>query len=502
MQEQLEEIVIGSLDPIREWQDSQRVFDVKGLCPTLRARDYKGAVKIMEIKPKMIILGDLGVGGERGIVYSTKGIAGALSATQYKDATKIMEEPKPIGFIDHGTGKHQSNTVFDTNGIAPSVTTIDGGTQQIKIMEDKTMIIGGLQEHQSWQTDISPCINSAAGMGGGQTPCIAEPQVIQKVGDRGTDNYSIHDYANCLSCSPMSDREQMLVEPKVNVVGNYNESGHDASRVVDVNGIAPTIKENHGTVTGIIEPKVKVIGQMDNSIDHTHESANRVYDTAGVSPCLNTCGGGGLQPKIVDDTYENRDPRAYDDVAPAIRAEREGFKVVASRGRNPDNPNDRRSGIELEQRLEINEEDIANTLTSLTKDNMLLENLYDVYNDRLRTDGCSGTITQNCTGKGSGVQYTFEDMTEEPIRVRQATESRYRIRKLTERECFRLMGFTDEEFDKAASVNSRSQLYKQAGNSIVVDVLVAIFGEIINADGTVNTHSGEQLDLFGLFSGE
>lgn len=51
-----------------------------------------------------------------------------------------------------------------------------------------------------------------------------------------------------------------------------------------------------------------------------------------------------------------------------------------------------------------------------------------------------------------------------------------RIRKLTPRECWRLMGFSDEDFDKAKAAGiSDTQLYKQAGNSIVVDVLMAIF---------------------------
>ena len=54
------------------------------------------------------------------------------------------------------------------------------------------------------------------------------------------------------------------------------------------------------------------------------------------------------------------------------------------------------------------------------------------------------------------------------------TES-LRIRKLTPKECWRLMGFDDEDFYKAESVNSNTQLYKQAGNSIVVNVLEAIF---------------------------
>lgn len=59
-------------------------------------------------------------------------------------------------------------------------------------------------------------------------------------------------------------------------------------------------------------------------------------------------------------------------------------------------------------------------------------------------------------------------------------ETEYRIRKLTPRECWRLMDQNDEDFDKAAQVNSNTQLYKQAGNSIVVNVLVAIMGQLFD----------------------
>lgn len=55
----------------------------------------------------------------------------------------------------------------------------------------------------------------------------------------------------------------------------------------------------------------------------------------------------------------------------------------------------------------------------------------------------------------------------------------YRIRKLTPKECWRLMGFDDSDYEKAASVNSNTQLYKQAGNSIVKNVLIAILGQLI-----------------------
>lgn len=54
------------------------------------------------------------------------------------------------------------------------------------------------------------------------------------------------------------------------------------------------------------------------------------------------------------------------------------------------------------------------------------------------------------------------------------------IRKLTPKECWRLMGFDDEDFDKAKAIpTSDAQLYKQAGNSIVVNVLMAIFNNLI-----------------------
>ena len=71
----------------------------------------------------------------------------------------------------------------------------------------------------------------------------------------------------------------------------------------------------------------------------------------------------------------------------------------------------------------------------------------------------------------SGVPYTIE-------RERESEMEKVRIRKLTPKECWRLMGFTDEDFDKAKKVNSDSQLYKQAGNSIVVQVLEDIFREL------------------------
>lgn len=71
-------------------------------------------------------------------------------------------------------------------------------------------------------------------------------------------------------------------------------------------------------------------------------------------------------------------------------------------------------------------------------------------------------------------------------------EDLYRIRKLTPRECWRLMGFCDSDFDKAQSVCSDSQLYKQAGNSICKPVLSAIFKNLVFG----SCEPDEEIDLF------
>ena len=137
-----------------------------------------------------------------------------------------------------------------------------------------------------------------------------------------------------------------------------------------------------------------------------NEQVRRVYGANGISPTLNTMQGGNRQPKILEIGL------------PCI---------CASRGRNPKNPSDRTVGAPTEQRLEFNTKGTSNTITTVQKDNYVVEKTY-------------------------------------------------RIRKLTPRECFRLMGMSDDDIDKIQAVGiSNTQQYKMAGNSIVVNVLEAIF---------------------------
>lgn len=165
--------------------------------------------------------------------------------------------------------------------------------------------------------------------------------------------------------------------------------------------------------------------------------------------------------------------------------------IVASRGRNPENPSDRTAGSPTEQRLEVNMQGISNCLTSVQKDNLVVESQVLVpkrteYGKQIRKLYESGMIKEsrhNMTElrpRQDGVSNTLTTVQKDNYVI----EPGLRIRKLTPLECWRLMGFDDEDFYKAEKVNSNTQLYKQAGNSIVVNVLEAMFDnlkEVFNA---------------------
>ena len=114
---------------------------------------------------------------------------------------------------------------------------------------------------------------------------------------------------------------------------------------------------------------------------------------------------------------------------------------------------------------------LSNTLTTVQKDNLLIEPILMVRGNT--------TPSKHSAGKVYDVKGLCPtEMYNNNMSV-QIMESSYRIRRLAPQEAWRLMGFSDEDFLKAESVCSNSQLYKQAGNSIVVNVLEAIFKQIL-----------------------
>lgn len=271
--------------------------------------------------------------------------------------------------------------------------------------------------------------------------------------------------------------------------------------------------------------EVKVIG----SLEAKFESTNRVYDVWGCSQTLSTMQGGNQEPKILEEQIPcklNKMPEGHLDSLDnakicdidtptastvtaryykGIGAHKDNMCIVAMRGRNPDNPSDRTVGSPTEQRLEVNMQGMSNCLTSVQKDNLLLENVLAVDEQNmnvrketfgtLTTDGSSpkhnnrvmlkqsniqkvGQISSNGSQCGTvisdnGISANLVAGTHGYANSHIATQ--YRIRKLTPRECGRLMGVSDEDITKMAAVNSNTQLYKQFGNSIVVDVMCAMF---------------------------
>jgi site-specific DNA-cytosine methylase len=165
---------------------------------------------------------------------------------------------------------------------------------------------------------------------------------------------------------------------------------------------------------------------------------------------------------IIEDFYSNREERVYEDVCPTLRSERNGLKVMTN---NQTCISTKGKQIEVASTILAGYE--RTNMTGFNADNGVVEKVLGV------------TLFESDNFGGWKVNKEEVAPTLRAEKVCAGAISQYRIRKLTPRECWRLMDFTDEDFEKAAEVNSNTQLYKQAGNSIIRNVLVAILGQLI-----------------------
>lgn len=137
---------------------------------------------------------------------------------------------------------------------------------------------------------------------------------------------------------------------------------------------------------------------------------------------------------------------------------------VAMRGRNPDNPSQRIAGQYQEQILEPNSRGITNTLSTVQKDNLILEYV------GVAVHPFSKKLEFNGFKDGNSPALLATD-----YKALKCVQFGHRIRRLTPLECFRLQGFPDT-FTKPCS---DSQTYKQAGNTISVPVIKVIIKNLI-----------------------
>lgn len=178
--------------------------------------------------------------------------------------------------------------------------------------------------------------------------------------------------------------------------------------------------------------RVNQIGNLTRNANRKNPNRGRLYDQNGLSPTIGTMEGGNLQP----------------------------FVPVLLGGIGEKKSN---NGTQFYQQDRVYSADGVAMAHPANLPDGSYKYAIDEQNKLVRDDGTVGTITTD----GSSPKHNNR------------VSNGLRIRKLTPRECWRLMGFDDQAFDKAEKVCSNSQLYKQAGNSIVVDVLEKILTNLL-----------------------
>ena len=278
----------------------------------------------------------------------------------------------------------------------------------------------------------------------------------------------------------------------------------------DVDGISKTITTQEGSRVkdNFIEDSSRVISVCNVNPCGRGMNGN-VIDEEGLSSTLTTNKGEGLKILVREATrrgyaeaYEG-DSINLEQPNSKTRRGRVGKQIaqtlnttchlqavaVASRGRLDD------CG-KWQQQFEISDREYANSITTAQKDSLIAEpNVLrqerSEYGKQIRKAYDSGAVSENWAAmkkwvpRTDGITNTLSTVQKDNL----LHDGCLRIRKLTPKECFRLMGFDDSDFEKAEAVVSNTQLYKQAGNSIVVPVVEHIFKALVASGIEFNRRS-------------
>ncbi|WP_095182850.1 DNA (cytosine-5-)-methyltransferase [Lactobacillus johnsonii] len=249
--------------------------------------------------------------------------------------------------------------------------------------------------------------------------------------------------------------------PKIRVVGNTSSTDHKSQNVISSNGISPTL-----TASDYKHPKQVAVRQVGNIVKQkgfSNPQRGRIYSANGLSPTLNTAQGGGLEPKVLIERPQKASQTKVllgkykrNEYGKAIRKAYESGKIKV-----------RRKDL---KKFSLKKSNVSNTLTTVQKDNligMVKTDKIEIDSRRFKENG-KPTFTANVVDR-NGVMLKNGDVVA--------------IRKLTPRECWRLQGFSDEQFEKAKKAGiSDTQLYKQAGNAVTVDVIEQIGKRLVLED--------------------
>lgn len=221
----------------------------------------------------------------------------------------------------------------------------------------------------------------------------------------------------------------------INILGNTKNPNGTAQGTRDIvhdpEGIVGTLTatDYKGPKQVAIPNEIKKYGVLQPNFNQS----GVVYETDDISPTIRTMQGGGLEPKIIQRShgYNNGGEHC---IAPTLTS------------------NSYHENNFL--KLKIREATKQGYAEASAGDSVNLSHPNSKTRRGRVGEGIANTLV---TGDNQGV-----------------VTSNFRIRKLTPRECWRLQGFPDWAFDKAQEVNSNSQLYKQAGNSVTVNVIKEI----------------------------
>ncbi len=263
----------------------------------------------------------------------------------------------------------------------------------------------------------------------------------------------------------------------VNVVGNTDkpeQTRHgDRGRVFGTDGLMATLQASDYKEPKkiLINPtEVKQIGNISSSNSFGgNPQTGRVYSDDGLSPTLNTMQGGGREPKVAipvltpDRVNKRQNGRRFknngDPSFTLTAQDRHGVMVIDDQGRTTKKLSLKHIVPTLRAQSHGNEPKvIVKEATQKGYDTATVGDSINISQPNSKTRrGRVGHCIANTLVTGS----------------EQATlTNEYRIRKLTPRECWRLQAFPDELFYKAQQAGlSDSQLYKQAGNSVTVNVI-------------------------------
>lgn len=279
------------------------------------------------------------------------------------------------------------------------------------------------------------------------------------------------------------------------IMKDYLEDGVDEKYYIN-NEKAQTLVNSllvNGYVSDEKNDEIQVVGNLHDKENRTHQNG-RVYSPDGIGPTLGAAHF-GTEKYIIEDLFPISTKKGEIDIANNIMS---GYFKSNMSGFNAENAVVEKIGQISNDGSQygtvVSDVGCMSTLQAGCHgyaNNVICESLmikannnrgyYEVKDGGVADLTYPASTTRRGRVQDDGTIAPAVTATGELHKFEKKSVYTYRIRKLTPKECWRLMGFTDNEFKKAKKVCSNSQLYKQAGNSIVVDVLCYIFENIIYA---------------------